>query len=294
MNLVYRSPQNPNSHLTVKERNQPSFPVRHLVRAGLIRGRILDFGCGLGADVAFLRAKGFDVTGYDPFYAPELPQGKFDTILCLYVLNVLLPEEQAHVLMAVSELLDPEGRAYFAVRRDIQKDGFRTHLKHGVSVYQCNVRLPYQSILRTRNAEIYEYRPYNRLKHPNPENCPFCQIERERELLTESATAFALLDRYPVSPGHALIIPKKHIADYFDLSPHSKTALWLMVDRVKMLLFERFHPAGFNVGINIGAAAGQTVPHVHIHLIPRYLGDVENPRGGVRHIIPGKGDYPPR
>jgi ATP adenylyltransferase len=241
--------------------------------------------------VAFLRSKGFDVSGYDPHYAPDPPQGKFDTILCLYVLNVLLPEEQAHVLMAVSELLQPDGRAYFAVRRDIQKDGFRTHLKHGAQVYQCSVKLPYQSILRTENAEIYEYRPFHRLPHPNPRQCPFCAPEAERELLTELATCYAMLDKYPVSPGHALVIPKKHVANYFVLSAHTKTALWLMVDRVKDLLSERFHPDGFNVGINAGAAAGQTVPHVHIHLIPRYAGDVANPRGGVRHVIPGKGDY---
>jgi len=291
MNLVYRSPQNPNSHLTVKERTQASFPVRYLLQNCLIRGRVLDFGCGLGADVAFLRSKGFDVSGYDPHYAPDPPQGKFDTILCLYVLNVLLPEEQAHVLMAVSELLQPDGCAYFAVRRDIQKDGFRTHLKHRVQVYQCSVKLPYRSLLRTKNVEIYEYRPFHRLPHPNPHQCPFCAPEAERELLTESATCYAMLDKYPVSPGHTLVIPKKHVADYFDLSAHTKTALWLMVDRVKDLLAERFHPDGFNVGINVGAAAGQTVPHVHIHIIPRYIGDVENPSGGVRHVIPGKGDY---
>ncbi len=292
MNLVYRSPQNSNSHLTVKERTQASFPVRYLFRAGMIRGRVLDFGSGLGTDVAFLRQKGFDVCGYDPYYAPDPPEGKFDTILCLYVLNVLLPEEQAHVLMAVSELLQPDGRAYFAVRRDIRKDGFRTHFRHGVQVYQCNVKLPYQSILRTENAEIYEYRPFHRQSHSIMNNCPFCTPDADRELLTESATAYAILDKYPVSPGHALIIPKKHIADYFELSTHVKTALWIMTDRVKDLLTERFHPHGFNVGINVGSVAGQTVPHVHIHIIPRYAGDVENPRGGVRGVIPDKRNYP--
>jgi ATP adenylyltransferase len=291
VNLVFRSPQNPNSHLTVKERSQASFPVRHLLRAGLIRGRVLDFGSGLGEDVVFLRHRGFDASGYDPHYAPDPPQGKFDTILCLYVLNVLLPEEQAHVLMAVSELLVPTGRAYFAVRRDIQRDGFRTHVKYGVSVYQCNVKLPYQGILHTEHCEIYKYRLYNQLPHPNAEDCPFCSLGAERELITESATAYAILDKYPVSTGHTLIVPKKHSADYFDLSVHTKTACWLMVDRVRQLLTERFHPDGFNVGINVGAAAGQTLSHVHIHLIPRYGGDVENPTGGMRHVIPSKGDY---
>ncbi|PWH14393.1 MAG: HIT family protein [Anaerolineae bacterium] len=276
MNLVYRSPQNPNSHLTVKERIQASFPVRHLLRNGLIRGRVLDFGCGLGTDVNFLREKGFDVTGYDPHYAPDLPCGRFDTILCLYVLNVLLPEEQAHVLMAVSELLQPNGRAYFAVRRDVTQDGFRTHLKHGVKVYQCNVKLPYHSILRTENAEMYEYRPYNQISHPNPKNCSFCAPEPGGELLTESATCYTMLEKFPVASGHALVIPKKHVADYFELSTHTKTALWLMTERVKNLLTERFRPDGFDIGVNIGAAAGQTMPHAHIYIIPRYAGKMES------------------
>ncbi|MCA9982497.1 MAG: methyltransferase domain-containing protein, partial [Anaerolineales bacterium] len=80
-------------------------------------GRTLDFGCGLGADVAFLAAQGVDITGYDPHYAPTYPTEQFDTIMCHYVLNVLLPEEQAYVLMAISELLKPSGRAFFTVRR---------------------------------------------------------------------------------------------------------------------------------------------------------------------------------
>lgn len=293
MSLIYRSPHNPNSHLTVKERTQPSFPARHLAQAGLLRGRVLDFGSGLGEDVAFLRSRGFDVTAYDPYYAPDPPEGRFDTILCLYVLNVLLPEEQAHVLMAVSELLAPTGRAYFAVRRDIQRDGFRIHLKHRVSVYQCQVRLPFRSILRTSHCEIYEYRHYNQLQssHPDRASCSFCAPEPGRELLTETATVYALLDAFPVSLGHALVIPKQHVADYFSLSGKVKTACWMVVDRVKWLLDGRYHPAGYNVGINVGAAAGQTVPHAHIHVIPRYAGDVANPAGGVRNVVPGRGDY---
>jgi len=288
--VIYRSPQNPNSHLTVKERQWPSYPAKQLLQRGLIRGAVLDFGCGTGVDVAFLRQQGFAVTGYDPHYAPDYPQGKFDTILCLYVLNVLLPEEQAVVLMAVSELLKPSGCAYFAVRRDIKSSGFRIHARHGVPVYQCNVVLPYRSILQVPHCEIYEYRHLNQQGLPAGE-CPFCVPEPERELLTESATAYALLDKYPVSPGHALVIPKQHTADYFALSTRAKTACWMVVDRVKWLLDERYHPDGYNIGVNVGGAAGQTVPHVHIHVIPRYAGDVENPTGGVRNAMPGKGDY---
>lgn len=291
MNLIFQSPQNPNSHLTIKDRKQPSFPLRFIINNKLIRGRILDFGSGLGADVTFLQEKGFDITGYDPYYSPTVPQGKFDTILCIYVLNVLLPEEQSHVLMAISELLKPGGKAFFAVRRDILRDGFRTHVKYGVNTYQCNVKLPYKSILITNHCEIYEYQHITNNDHGKTEECPFCAPDVTRELITESATVYAIYDKFPISPGHTLVIPKKHISNYFDLSLHIKTACWMVVDRVKMLLGEQFDPNGFNIGINVGTAAGQTIPHAHIHIIPRFSGDVENPTGGVRSVIPGKSDY---
>jgi diadenosine tetraphosphate (Ap4A) HIT family hydrolase len=289
--VIYQSPKNPNSHLTIKERRWPSFPTKQLFQQKLIQGRVLDFGCGTGIDVAFLKDKRVDITAYDPHYAPEYPTGEFDTILCNYVLNILLPEEQAHVLMAVSELLAPRGRAYFAVRRDIKRNGFRTHTKRGVKVYQCNVVLPFKSVLVTDHCEIYEYRHLNQIDHSQGSDCPFCRLDSDRELITESATAYAIFDKYPVSDGHALIIPKQHLADYFSLPDRAKTACWLMVDRVKMLLLQRFKPDGFNVGINVGDAAGQTVSHVHIHLIPRYIGDVGNPTGGVRNVIPDRGNY---
>ena len=289
--FFFQSPKNPNSHLTVKERKYPSYPAKQLLSMGQIRGRVLDFGCGLGVDVSFLRKNGCETIGYDPHYAPEIPEGRFDTILCNYVLNVLLPEEQVQVLMVVAELLKPTGKAYFAVRRDIQRSGFRTHTKLGVEVYQCNVTLPYKSILKAEHCEIYEYQHFNHIKKVVQSNCPFCAPDIERELVTESATVYAMFDKYPVTQGHTLIIPKQHVENYFDLAERTKTACWLVVDRIKMLLTQRFQPNGFNVGINVGHAAGQTVPHVHIHLIPRYTGDVDNPTGGVRNIIPGRGDY---
>ena len=89
--------------------------VKEVLDLDVTIGKVLDFGCGIGKDVELLKHKGFDILGYDPFYFPELPKEKFDTILCFYVLNVLLPEEQAAVLMNVSSLLKPTGKAYFAV-----------------------------------------------------------------------------------------------------------------------------------------------------------------------------------
>lgn len=122
-------------------------------------------------------------------------------------------------------------------------------------------------------------------------SCPFCTIHPAVEILAETPVALAILDSFPVNPGHTLIIPRRHVASYFDLSTDEQNALWQLVNTAKTLLENRFHPDGFNVGINIGETAGQSVMHVHIHLIPRYKGDVEQPRGGVRGVIQGKQSY---
>lgn len=119
--------------------------------------------------------------------------------------------------------------------------------------------------------------------------CPFC--ESARSCLAENDDAFAILDRHPVALGHTLVIPKLHVATIFDLPRDAYSACFLLLKEVKSLIEREYHPQGVNVGVNCGSAAGQTVEHAHIHLIPRYSGDVENPRGGVRNVIPGKGDY---
>ena len=119
--------------------------------------------------------------------------------------------------------------------------------------------------------------------------CPFCSLDRPE--IASTALAVAVSDGYPVSPGHALVIPRRHAAAYFDYSDEEQRDIWRLVDQVRAILDEAHQPDGFNIGINVGVAAGQTIMHCHIHVIPRYLGDTENPRGGVRHCIPGKGDY---
>ncbi len=283
--------QNPNSHLTAKERDTLSFPAKILFNQNLLIRDVLDFGCGFGNDVKLLKAKGINIEGFDKYHFPEYPIKKFDTIICFYVLNVLLPEEQAIVLMELSQLIKPTGKVYFAVRRDLQFEGFRMHKIHQKQTYQCTVKLPYQSFFKNENCEIYEYQHYNQLKKTENPDCPFCNPDSDRELLVESATAYAIYDKYPVSGGHALIIPKRHCIDYFDLSFREQAACIFMLNTVKEIISTKFKPDGFNVGINVSEAAGQTVPHVHIHLIPRYNGDVEKPRGGVRGVIIEKRDY---
>ena len=130
MALNFLKMKNPYSHFTAKERDKLSFPGRILKERGLLSGKVLDFGCGLGKDVEILKNQKFDIEGYDPYYFNTYPTGKFDTIICFYVLNVLLPQEQATVINEISKLLKVGGKAYFAVRRDIDKPGFRFHKIH--------------------------------------------------------------------------------------------------------------------------------------------------------------------
>ena len=116
-------------------------------------------------------------------------------------------------------------------------------------------------------------------------------LSRRVEIICETATCVAFFDGYPVSPGYALIVPKRHVSSYFDLIDHEREVTNVMLQYVKRVVDERFHPDGYNIGINVGQAAGQGVYHCHMHLIPRYAGDVENPKGGVRGVIPKKQKY---
>ena len=285
------SNQNPNSHLTAIERTSLSYPARIVLNQNKIIGKILDFGCGIGKDVELLKVKGFDIVGYDPFYFPEFPTEKFDTILCFYVLNVLLPEEQAEVLMNVSNVLKPGGKAYFAVRRDIQFEGYRVHKVHKKETYQCLIKLAYTSIFKNENCEIYEYQHYTILHKGNAYLSPFLIGDDSRELIVETATIFSIYDKFPVSKGHSLIVPKRFVSNYFDLNLKEQTACWIVAKKVKNILQEKYNPDGFNVGININEVAGQTISHCHIHIIPRYKDDAENPKGGIRGVIPSNKEY---
>ena len=121
-------------------------------------------------------------------------------------------------------------------------------------------------------------------------SCPFCDLDDSRIFL-ESDFYWVLWDGFPVSPGHALIIPKAHVTDWFSASADLQMALSAAISDVKSEIEKHHKPDGFNVGFNAGSAAGQTVDHLHIHVIPRYEGDMIDPRGGVRHVIPEKGNY---
>lgn len=125
----------------------------------------------------------------------------------------------------------------------------------------------------------------------NITNCPFCNADDGREIIARSEHAFAIYDKYPVNEGHALIIPTRHCSDYFELTETEQADCFSLLNEVKKIIEQKFKPDAFNIGINVGEKAGQTVPHVHIHLIPRYSGDVERPLGGVRGVIPHRKEY---
>jgi diadenosine tetraphosphate (Ap4A) HIT family hydrolase len=120
------------------------------------------------------------------------------------------------------------------------------------------------------------------------DNCIFCNIPTP---ILANDLAQAIFDQYPVNPGHLLIIPKRHIASLFEATPAERAALFELLQQGRELLQQQYQPDGLNIGINDGTAAGQTVMHLHIHLIPRFDGDIDNPRGGVRGVIPEKRIY---
>lgn len=126
--------------------------------------------------------------------------------------------------------------------------------------------------------------------------CPFCKIWESNgshsfKVLIVGEHCVSILDQYPVSEGHCLIIPKRHVISIDELTDSELKDLYVVMKQIKILLCETYQPDGFNIGINEGEAAGQTVEHLHIHIIPRYEGDVVCPRGGVRGVIPSKCNY---
>jgi len=127
-------------------------------------------------------------------------------------------------------------------------------------------------------------------KKRDPNNpCLFCKDAKGISLKNE--LAYSARDSYPVSPGHTVVVPKRHVSEFFDLRQDEVAACMDLINEEKKLIDEEFNPDGYNIGVNIGQAAGQSIKHVHIHIIPRYKGDVENPQGGVRHVLPKKAHY---
>jgi len=123
-----------------------------------------------------------------------------------------------------------------------------------------------------------------------PSDCPFCTLPVAR-IQAKNDHAVLIRDAFPISPGHSLVIPKRHVGSYFETTDAERLGMQALLVEAKRAVEAEFGPQGYNIGVNDGAAAGQTVPHLHMHLIPRYTGDVADPRGGVRWVIADKADY---
>lgn len=175
--------------------------------------------------------------------------------------------------------------------RPLDIDHILSRSKGGKTGYE-NLQVLCSKCNRTkRNTEDTDYRQL--VEADYKDGCVFCEESKDRAIL-ENEYAVAILDGFPVSDGHTLVIPKRHFADYFDITEKEQLAVNDLIRvRRKQLLEENKTILGFNVGVNAGAAAGQTVWHCHIHLIPRRHGDTPNPRGGVRRVIPLKANYEP-
>jgi diadenosine tetraphosphate (Ap4A) HIT family hydrolase len=121
--------------------------------------------------------------------------------------------------------------------------------------------------------------------------CVFCDRLASGELVACNDLSVAFLDAFPVNPGHCLVVPRRHEADFLALTPEEQAAAWALVASVRRHIEANGKPDGYNIGINIGEAAGQTVAHAHLHVIPRYQGDVPDARGGIRWIVPARAPY---
>jgi diadenosine tetraphosphate (Ap4A) HIT family hydrolase len=124
-----------------------------------------------------------------------------------------------------------------------------------------------------------------------PSSCPFCCRIGSGDVDRDRAHAVSFADKYPLNPGHTLIVPRRHVCDLYGLTVAERAGLWRLVDDVALTLREQSAVDGLNIGVNLGEAAGQTVGHAHVHVVPRHTGDVDDPRGGIRWIIPGRAAY---
>ena len=161
--------------------------------------------------------------------------------------------------------------------------------KGGKTVFENLQTLCYTCNSQKRDLDITDFRAWRSFYDKREQNCLFCNL-KPTDLVIENTLAFAFFDNYPVSKGHSLIIPRRHVSSFFELASAEQTAILKLLAQMKQKILEQEKSVtGFNVGVNDGEDAGQSVFHCHVHLIPRRKGDVDNPKGGVRHVVPGKG-----
>ena len=175
--------------------------------------------------------------------------------------------------------------------RSLEVDHIIPRKLHGPNTIDNYQALCYKCNSSKRDTDSTDFRDWKNIYDKRQVNCLFCYPEKSR-VLVEVELAYVFRDKFPVSKGHILIIPKRHVSSFFELfTPEVNSCIRLLNEAKRRIEKEDSTVAGFNIGINVNEAAGQSVMHCHLHLLPRRFGDVPNPRGGVRNIMPGKGNY---
>lgn len=177
-----------------------------------------------------------------------------------------------------------------ANQKFLQVDHITPRNKGGQSTIENYQALCYTCNAQKMDKDSTDFRQWSSMADKRDDECLFCQ--RNFKILSENGTAFAFEDKYPVVKNHILVVPNRHVTTFFDLGSYEKNACLLLVEKIRKKILEKDKTVtGFNVGVNDGLDAGQTIFHCHIHVIPRRKGDVVNPTGGIRNIIPNKGSY---
>ena len=198
---------------------------------------------------------------------PNHPTEKFDTIISIYLFNWLDNIEQKNVLLSVSRLLKQEGKAYFAIKHHFGFKNICLNEQHKIEQTVANVTLPFKKVFQCYIFYIYKFQHFN-IKSRNLSQCPYCSPQQE--VMLENEYSYAMLSNSPITKGRALVIPKRHVANYFELTINEQIACQLTLNRLKKIIDEEHSPDGYSVSINMNAWAGQGVDHVGIELVGRY------------------------
>ncbi len=213
----------------------------------------------------------------------------------IHFLKEKLLEEALEVQKSTStpEFLEEMADVFEVLHALIKSSGFTLQDVEDIRLKKFRHKGGFDSKTYLKSFEIEETNPFfHKYAHKNVDpSCIFCRLGQEETVIAHFKKCYVIKDRYPVSPGHVLIIPYEHTPNWFTASDEIKLDIIQALSAMKKDLDEEFHPDGYNIGMNCGEASGQSIMHLHVHLIPRYQGDIPNPRGGVRGVIPSKQNY---
>ena len=249
-----------------------SQPMQWLLKKHLLRGKILVYGSD-NYEQKLLSNLGYNIEVCGRDYRPNHPTEQFDTIISIYLFNWLDNIEQNNVLLSVSRLLKHGGKAYFAVKHHFGFKNICLNEQHQIEQTISNVTLPFAKAFNSYIFDIYEFQHFN-IANRHRSQCPYCSPQQQ--VILENEYSYAILSNSPISKGHGLVIPKRHVASYFDLTVDEQIACQLTLNRLKKIIDEEYAPDGYSVNINMNGLAEQRVEHVGMELVAGYEGDGES------------------